>query len=324
MAAQTRGAKATVKKKKSPAKKKAAKKKVTAKKKPAAKKKTVAKKSVKQVANKKVTKKKAAKKTVARKVTKKKVTKKTAVKKTVKKEAPKKSPAKKAAPADLVPRAVLEIAEARLAAMEAKQIILDKRLRAQTGTIEALETAARQKPVPSVAVPTDTDADFEDGLDDDFLDEGDPRDSLSGPGADHIDLASILTSGDDGIESETSSEPVFETENFEEEEDGFQSEMTYDDYDDDSDFIVQTDGIPQRRRELDRERADRELELEDEEFWLVCPKCGEHLVEHDFDNIKVERCESCGVVSLDKGEIELLLSTDDPRTVHYRTKGLLQ
>ena len=55
-----------------------------------------------------------------------------------------------------------------------------------------------------------------------------------------------------------------------------------------------------------------------------CPKCGEHMVEHEFDIIKAERCESCGLVSMDKGEIELLLSSDKDHILAYRIKGLLQ
>jgi hypothetical protein len=108
------------------------------------------------------------------------------------------------------------------------------------------------------------------------------------------------------------------------EESSFDADLTYEDYDDEESFLSSMSGTAQRRRELDRERADRELELGDESFWLVCPKCGEFLAEHEFDNIKVERCESCGVVTIDKGEIELLMSSEEDRAVAYRIKGLLR
>ena len=101
-------------------------------------------------------------------------------------------------------------------------------------------------------------------------------------------------------------------------------DLAYDLSDDDDDFLAPSPGGAERRRELDRERADRELELGDEEYWWVCPKCGEHLSEHEFDNIKVERCESCGVVCIDKAEVELLLQTEDGRMVTYRVRGLFQ
>ncbi len=103
-----------------------------------------------------------------------------------------------------------------------------------------------------------------------------------------------------------------------------ESDLSYEEYDDNDGFLSPMPGLAERRRELDRERADRELELGEEEFWWVCPKCGEHLVEHEFDNIKVERCESCGIVSIDKGEIALLLlAGDDDHIISYRIKGLL-
>jgi hypothetical protein len=81
----------------------------------------------------------------------------------------------------------------------------------------------------------------------------------------------------------------------------------------------------QRRQELDRERADREFELGEETYWLACPKCGEHLVEHEFDNVKVERCEGCAGLWADKGELDLLLFiSEDDRALAYRTRGLMQ
>jgi Transcription factor zinc-finger len=295
MAAVKKGAKTTVKKK-SPAKKKAAKKKVTAKKKPEPKKKVT-----KKVAKKKVTKKKAAKKTA---------TKKAAIISSIMDTD------------DMVPRGELDTAEVRIAVLEAKQMILNKKIQAQLDTIEKLSAAQRQTVERKPAL-ADEDDSFDDGLIDDFLGDDDLDDSMSGPGNDPLDLAAMLAGGDDEASGDKTEKPVLEAESFEEPE-NFQSETSYDDYDDDADFMPPTDGSAERRRELDRERADRELELEDEEFWLVCPKCGEHMVEHDFDNIKVERCESCGVASLDKGEIELLLASEDPRTVHYRAKGLLQ
>ncbi len=105
----------------------------------------------------------------------------------------------------------------------------------------------------------------------------------------------------------------------------FDNGLAYDDYDEEEESVRDPSaGMAERRRELDRERAGRELELGDAEYWLVCPKCGEHLTEHEFDNIKVERCESCGLISVDKGEIELLMVSEDKRLIAYRVKGLMQ
>ena len=117
---------------------------------------------------------------------------------------------------------------------------------------------------------------------------------------------------------------VFEDEETVEDDRPFDNGLAYEDYDEEESFLDPSAGMAERRRELDRERAGRELELGDAEYWLVCPKCGEHLTEHEFDNIKVERCESCGLVSVDKGEIELLMASEDKRLIAYRVKGLMQ
>jgi hypothetical protein len=101
--------------------------------------------------------------------------------------------------------------------------------------------------------------------------------------------------------------------------------LSYEDYDDEDDFLGPDRAITERRRQLDRERAAHEVELGDETFWMVCPRCGEHLAEHEFDGVKVERCETCGTLSIEKGEIELLmLLAGDDRALAYRTRGLLQ
>jgi len=112
---------------------------------------------------------------------------------------------------------------------------------------------------------------------------------------------------------------------YEESGETLEEEFPYEDYDEQEDFSDTLGGMEHRRRELDRERADRELELSHEPFWMVCPKCGERLSDHEFDNIKTERCESCGGLWIDKGEIELLLLfSEENRVLAYRTRGLLQ
>jgi len=104
-----------------------------------------------------------------------------------------------------------------------------------------------------------------------------------------------------------------------------EEDEAFEDYDEEPDFLESGPGMHLRRQELDRERADRELELGDESFWWICPKCGEHLSEHEFDNLKVERCESCGALCVDRGEIDLLLLfSEEDRTLAHRVRGLLQ
>ncbi|MBD3235602.1 MAG: hypothetical protein GF330_02730 [Candidatus Eisenbacteria bacterium] len=117
----------------------------------------------------------------------------------------------------------------------------------------------------------------------------------------------------------TISDPDLDEEEEEEEEDGYQA------YDEEADFLGPDRAILERRRQLDRERNEREIELGEESFWMICPRCGEHLTEHEFDSIKVERCEACGALCIDRGESDLLmLMSADDRSLAYRTRGLLQ
>jgi hypothetical protein len=80
------------------------------------------------------------------------------------------------------------------------------------------------------------------------------------------------------------------------------------DLDDPESMYDRMDDPRVRRQELDRERGDRESEYGSEPFWMVCPKCGDSLTEIDSEDIKMERCENCGGLYLDSGEIDMLLA----------------
>ena len=247
---------------------------------------------------------KATKKKVTRKVTKKKVARKVAAKITKKKVARKKTVTVRANDADRISdlEATIRSLQTSLASIRSEREaalreldtanarIADFEVRAETSLADvALQSAESSSLLHSGGAPPDLPLLSEIAGDGTLIDD---EDSFAEPPA-----ADPLSGGVD---------------------------LDLDDFDDSETFLNPSEGISERRRELDRERADRELELGEEDYWLVCPKCGEHLVEHEFDSIKVERCESCGVVSLDKGEIELVLATDDERIITYRTKGLLQ
>ena len=73
-------------------------------------------------------------------------------------------------------------------------------------------------------------------------------------------------------------------------------------------FFDRMDEIRARRNELDRERNDRELEQSEQSFWMSCPKCGDLMEEQESENVKLERCENCGGLYLDRGEVDLLLT----------------
>ena len=64
-----------------------------------------------------------------------------------------------------------------------------------------------------------------------------------------------------------------------------------------------------RRGELDEARRRRDATGRTESFWMVCPKCGGTLEEIEHRGVKVDRCQSCAGVYLDRGELDLLAST---------------
>jgi hypothetical protein len=78
-----------------------------------------------------------------------------------------------------------------------------------------------------------------------------------------------------------------------------------------------------RRRELDRERIDRESEAGDEPYWMVCPKCGDSIEEIESEDVKLDRCENCGGIYLDRGEVEMLLSLSRGREGLRRVRNVL-
>ncbi len=78
-----------------------------------------------------------------------------------------------------------------------------------------------------------------------------------------------------------------------------------------------------RRRELDRERIDRESETGDEPYWMVCPKCGDSVEEIETEDVKLDRCENCGGIYLDRGEVEMLLSLSRGREGLRRVRNVL-
>ena len=84
--------------------------------------------------------------------------------------------------------------------------------------------------------------------------------------------------------------------------------MAEDELDGAAGFFDRMDEIRARRNELDRERNDRELEQTDQPFWMICPKCGDLMEEQESENIKLERCDNCGGLYLDRGEVDLLIS----------------
>ncbi len=97
-----------------------------------------------------------------------------------------------------------------------------------------------------------------------------------------------------------------------------------DDLEETAGFFDRMDEIRARRNELDRERNDRELEQSDQPFWMICPKCGDLMEESEGENVKLERCENCGGLYLDRGEVDLILSLCTGPDAYRRLHNILK
>lgn len=81
--------------------------------------------------------------------------------------------------------------------------------------------------------------------------------------------------------------------------------------------------IQRRRAQLDQERA-RQATNKDQAFFLKCPKCGGAMTELNLAGIMVDQCQRCQGVYFDKGELELLVATEDPGLIRGAIKGMLR
>ncbi len=112
---------------------------------------------------------------------------------------------------------------------------------------------------------------------------------------------------------------------FEEEEEEEEEESTgNEDLDDVESIYDRMDDPRVRRQELDRERLNRESEAGDEPYWRVCPKCGDSIDEVESEDVKIDRCETCGGIFLDHGEVEMLLSIARGQHGLRRVRNALQ
>ena len=62
----------------------------------------------------------------------------------------------------------------------------------------------------------------------------------------------------------------------------------------------------ERRARLDEERRMKERTS----HYNKCPRCGVDLSEHDHKGVKIDQCDSCGGMWLDKGELEIVEEID--------------
>ncbi len=71
--------------------------------------------------------------------------------------------------------------------------------------------------------------------------------------------------------------------------------------------------IERKRKDLDVERAEQRKRELKAQHWMCCPKCGHKMQEIELMGIIVDKCSSCSGVHFDKGELELLLESKEPK-----------
>jgi hypothetical protein len=71
--------------------------------------------------------------------------------------------------------------------------------------------------------------------------------------------------------------------------------------------------IEKMRKERNAERAAQEEKARKMAHWMRCPKCGDDLEEVEHLGIKIDRCKSCSGLFFDRGELEIVLQSREPK-----------
>jgi hypothetical protein len=71
--------------------------------------------------------------------------------------------------------------------------------------------------------------------------------------------------------------------------------------------------IEKKRKDLDAQRAEQQRQAQVSQHWMKCPKCGHPMKEIDLQGIKVDKCTHCSGIYFDRGELELLLESQEPK-----------
>jgi hypothetical protein len=80
--------------------------------------------------------------------------------------------------------------------------------------------------------------------------------------------------------------------------------------------------IKRRKKEqeaLAARMADEEKHRLAELHYMHCPKCGMNLKEFEFRGVKLDRCDNCGGVFFDEGEMEQLLQRNEDFLGRFRS-----
>lgn len=65
--------------------------------------------------------------------------------------------------------------------------------------------------------------------------------------------------------------------------------------------------LGEAREALQKRESELAVAKAEPGYWLRCPKCGGQLTEITYENVRVDRCESCSGVFFDAGEVEQLV-----------------
>jgi transcription initiation factor IIE alpha subunit len=71
--------------------------------------------------------------------------------------------------------------------------------------------------------------------------------------------------------------------------------------------------IEKRRRDLDAQRSKQQTQADRTVHWMKCPKCGGDLKEVEMSGIKLDQCASCEGIYFDRGELELLIESQEQK-----------
>ena len=62
------------------------------------------------------------------------------------------------------------------------------------------------------------------------------------------------------------------------------------------------------RKTLDSNRLELADSRGSKDYWMTCPKCGDHLAEVEMLGLKLDKCSGCEGIYFDKGELDILLN----------------
>lgn len=71
--------------------------------------------------------------------------------------------------------------------------------------------------------------------------------------------------------------------------------------------------IEKKRKELDEQRHKQRDEERRALHWMHCPKCGHKMAEFEYLGIKLDRCSECQGIYFDKGELDILLESQEQK-----------